>query len=261
MIEYLEKPSVEKIKCVILDYDGTLTTFRKGWEFILYPYVRDRIDENHLAESNPELEKDLQHFVAHAGGTNPRQLMKRLADLIEKYTGESESVEFYINDYGSIFNSEIQARVDGFNENSESYVISGVRDLLNFLKNREILNYVVTGSCAEAVSDELQKLEMADFFIDVYGANIHTVGNHKHEAIVEIMKRHNLTKQEVLIVGDGSTEMRVGKDMNLPALGIASDEHNGGLCENKRELLIGLGAHVVIPDYDRFSEVWNWLHE
>ena len=261
MAEYLTKPSVDSIKCVILDYDGTLTTFRKGWEFILYPYAKNCIDQNHQPENNPDLEKDLQYFVAHAGGTNPRQLMGRLADLVEKYTGKSESIEFYIEDYGSIFNAEIQSRVNNFKENSESYLISGVRELMDFLKMNKILTYVVTGSCSKAVSDELVKLEMADFFQEVFGADIHTFGNHKYDAIAEIMKRHNLTEKEVLIVGDGSTEMRAAQDMNLPALGIASDEHNGGLCEHKRELLIGLGAHAIVADYDYFEEVWNWFHE
>ena len=261
MIEYLDKPEIDKIKCVILDYDGTLTSFRKGQEFILYPYARDCIDKNHRAETNPELEKDLQYFVAHAGGTNPQQLMKRLADLIEKYTGKSESVDFYIKDYGAIFNGEIEKRVDGFDEDCEQYVISGVRELLDFLESKSVLNYVVTGSCDKAVSRELNKLEMSKYFEKVYGANVRTVGNHKQEAIKKIMADHQLKEGEVLIVGDGSTEMRAAQKLNLPSLGIASDEHNGGLCPVKKEMLLDIGVHVLIADYQNFEDVWTWFHE
>ena len=260
MAEYLERPEVDKIKCVILDYDGTLTTFRKGWEFILYPYVRDCIDKDHTAEVNPELEEDIQYFVAHAGGTNPRQLMGRLADLIKKYTGQCESIEYYIKDYGKIFNGEIQRRVAEFSHNSEKYVIHGVRPLLDFLDENNVINYVVTGSCDKAVSDELSILEMSKYFKGVYGANAQTIGNHKEDAIEEIMATHNFGKTEVLIVGDGSTEIRAAKKMSLPSLGIASDEHNGGLCPQKREMLIDVGADVIVADYSNFDEVWNWLH-
>lgn len=261
MIEFLGKPRVEMIRCVILDYDGTLTTFRKGWEFILYPYVRDCIDKNHKPETNSQLEKDIQYFVAHAGGTNPRQLMKRLADLIEKYTGQSESIEYYIKDYGAIFNGEIQKRVDGFNQDSEQYVISGVRELLDFLDKENVLNYVVTGSCDKAVNRELTKLDLSKYFLQVYGADSKTIGNHKEAAIEEIMRKHNLSQYEVLIVGDGSTEMRAAKKMNLPSLGIANDEHTGGVCPVKKEMLLDIGVHALVADYQNFEEVWNWFHD
>ena len=260
-VEYLTKPSISEIKCVILDYDGTLTTFRKGWEFILYPYVKNLIDKNHNKDTNPELEVDLEHLVAHAGGTTPRQLMGRLADLVEKYTGKSESIEHYVSEYGKIFNAEIARRVDSFDDDSESYVISGVRQLLEFLKSKKTLNYVVTGSCGKAVTKELAILSMRDDFLGVYGADGSTIGNHKELAIEEIITKHGLLASEVLIVGDGSTEMRAAVKMNLPSLGIASDEHNGGLCSQKRTLLVDIGANAIVEDYINFKDVWEWLHE
>jgi phosphoglycolate phosphatase-like HAD superfamily hydrolase len=260
MMDVISKPEVSNIKCVILDYDGTLTTFRKGWEFILYPYAKNCINPFHTAESNTDLEADLQHFVIHAGGTSPKQLMERLQELVQKHTGISREVDDYISEYGAIFNGEINRRLESFDNNPEEYVISGSREMLNFLNQQGIIMYIVTGSCPEAVSKELEKLGLLQLFLKVYGANRHTEGNHKEVAIAEIIQTQGLKKCEILIVGDGSTEIRAAAQLGLPALGIASDEHTGGLCPKKKENLTRLGAHIIIPDYRKFTDVWSWLH-
>ena len=75
------------------------------------------------------------------------------------------------------------------------------------------------------------------------------------------METHSLEKHETLIVGDGSTEIRTAVKMDLPSIGIASNEHEGGVCARKREMLLDLGAHVIIHDYENFEHLWDWLHE
>ena len=42
MLEILQTPQISTIKCVVLDYDGTLTTFRRGWERILYDFAKNK---------------------------------------------------------------------------------------------------------------------------------------------------------------------------------------------------------------------------
>ena len=74
------------------------------------------------------------------------------------------------------------------------------------------------------------------------------------------MARHSLQKHETLIVGDGSTEIRAAAKLDLPAIGIASNEHDGGVCPRKRQTLLDLGAHVIIHDYENFEDLWHWLH-
>ena len=260
-IEPLTKPKISKVRAVVLDYDGTLTTFRRGWELILYPYVKIALDPSGEKENDKVLEEDLVDFVKHAGGTSPRQLMERLQALIFKHTGAKESVDYYMSEYARVFNGELKKRVSSFNEDSESYVISGVRKLLAFLSEQKTENYVVTGSGTEEVCHELDVLKMSKFFHCVYGTNAESTGRHKVDSIQLILDEHDLRSDEVLIIGDGSTEARAAKELGLPFIGIASDEHNGGLCEKKRSLLKGIGSNAIISDYENFKDLWTWLHE
>ncbi len=263
LYEIAKKPQISQVKCVVLDYDGTLTTLRKGWDKILSKYARQKINPG-SSKTIPELEKRIRHLTDHAGGTTPKQLMSRLLKLIEDFgfvpKKDIKSIDDYALEYSVIFQSAIDKRLENFHEHSESYVIHGVRPMLNFLRSQQTLNYVVTGSATNAVSNELVKLEMENHFIDVYGASLETVGNLKEDAIKEIMARHKLANSEILIIGDGSTEMRAAKRLELPTIGIASDEHKGGLCRYKREMLLDLGAHIIIPDYTDFITLWDTLH-
>ena len=261
--EVINKPQVSSIRCVVLDYDGTLTTLRKGWDVILTEYANSKINPyNRPCEG---LDKVILHLTDHAGGTTPKQLMARLVKIMRQKQlvppDEIQSIEYYAKEYADHFQKMINKRVESFSSASESYVIESVRPMLNFISEKETINYIVTGSCEMAVTDELQKLEMFDYFSGVYGATIEMEGNLKMNAIREIMYKHSIKPCEILIIGDGSTEIRAANELELPAIGIASDEHDGGLCEKKRKLLKGLGAHAIIADYSGFQNVWNWLHE
>lgn len=261
--EILSKPKVSEIKCVVLDYDGTLTTLRKGWDLILTDYARGKINPNGLPCD--ALDDEIRHLCAHAGGTTPKQLVSRLIAIMDKMNlidkSEIKSLEFYAKDYADHFQEKIDERVKHFAKESESYVITAVRPMLDFISSQKTLNYIVTGSCETAVKDELQKLEMLHHFEKVYGASLEMDGNLKLDAMNEIIARHRLSPCEVLIIGDGSTETRAATELKLPVIGIASDEHTGGLCSKKRDMLAELGAHAIISDYSGFANVWNWLHE
>ncbi len=261
--EILSKPKVSEIKCIVLDYDGTLTTLRKGWDLILTDYAREKINPNGLPCDG--LDEEIRHLCAHAGGTTPKQLVSRLMAIMDKMNliekSEIKSVEFYAKDYADHFQEKIDDRVRRFATESESYVIKAVRPMLDFISSKNTMNYIVTGSCETAVKEELQKLDMIHHFERVYGASLEMDGNLKLDAMKEIMDRHQLTPCQILIVGDGSTETRAAAELQLPAIGIASDEHTGGFCSKKREMLADLGAHAIIADYTGFANVWEWLHE
>lgn len=260
--EIINKPQISRVKCIILDYDGTLTTLRKGWNVILTDYAKSKI--NPYNRPCDLIDDRILHLTTHAGGTTPRQLVKRLMDIIEELGHISKeeigTIEHYAKDYADHFQEKINDRLENFSNESESYVIESVRPMLDFIQSRETINYIVTGSCETAVTNELKLLGMDSFFVKVYGATLEMEGNLKLDAMNEIISRHGLNKDEVLIIGDGSTEMRAARDLGLPSIGIASNEDEGGLCQKKRQLLIDLGAHAIIADYTGFQNVWEWLH-
>ena len=262
-LEIINKPQITSLKCIVLDYDGTLTTLRKGWDVILTDYTLSKANPENLY--HPEIESKIKAFTDHAGGTTPKQLMSRLVALIEDLgmvdKSDIESVDFYAREYAAHFTEKINARLKDFSENREEFLIRNVREMLDFIKNKKTVNYVVTGSCEIAVSSELKQLEMFGLFEKVYGASLEMEGNLKLDAMNEILEKHRLDTSEVLVVGDGSTEMRAAKELGLPALGIASNEHTGGLCDIKREMLAETGAHAIVSDYSNFEEVWDWLHD
>ena len=264
MLEVLQIPQISTLKCVVLDYDGTLTTFRRGWEKILHAFASAKIcDHEDFAAGNKEAAlDDIDYFVAHAGGSNPRQLMSRLIELAKKYLFSVEmDLQSCAEEYVEVFHQAINKRLNKCYENGESYLIKGTRQMLDFLNQRQIQCYVVTGSAENDVRNELEILQLGHHFCDVYGATLNTSGRHKEEALADIISLHSYKKCEMLMVGDGSVEIEAACNFGLPSLGIASDEHNGGLCERKRRHLIDAGAQLIAADYQHFPQMWNTMHE
>ena len=190
--------------------------------------------------------------------------MNKMLELIHKFEivpfNEIKSLDEYAVEYVAYFNEAVNKRLEKSYEDGDRYLIHGTREMLSYLKQENILCYVVTGSAKADVERELEILGLDHHFEQIYGASIDTEGNHKEEAIKEISERHSFKNCETLIVGDGSVEIRAANTLGIMSIGIASDEHEGGLCQRKRDALIEAGAEAIIADYENFAILWSQLH-
>ena len=63
---------------------------------------------------------------------------------------------------------------------------------------------------------------------------------------------HDVDGDRLMVIGDGYVEIENGRDVGALTVAVASDEANNGAGRFdpwKRERLLGVGADIVIPDY------------
>ncbi len=122
-------------------------------------------------------------------------------------------------------------------------LIDGAKDVLKFLKDRDINVVITTGRMvpAEKVWDELRRFginKYVDFVytrLDGYGD-----GRRRTELIREAMKKFNASKDETILVADYWPDMQSGREVGIFTIGVLTGlESEGKLREN--------GADVVIP--------------
>ena len=122
-------------------------------------------------------------------------------------------------------------------------LIDGSKDVLKFLKERDINIVITTGRMVpvEKVWDELRRFgidKYVDFVytrLDGYGD-----GRRRTELIREAMKRFKTSKDETILVADYWPDMQSGREVGIFTIGVLTGlESEGKLMEN--------GADIVIP--------------
>ena len=91
----------------------------------------------------------------------------------------------------------------------------GIKELLDYLKTKDVLLAVFTGKGRQASLITLEELNIINYFdLIVTGDD---VGNHKpsSEGIMKFVNEHNLKKDEVLMIGDSVADVLASKEAGI----------------------------------------------
>lgn len=258
------EPRLGKIKYALIDFDGTISVIRQGWENIMASMMIEMICDG--KPPTPEIESEVRAYIDYSTGMLTIKQMEWLAEAVRRYgiAKEPKSPFEYKRIYNERMLSYIDGRIEGLISGEikpDEMMIMGARDFLEGLYKRGVIMYLASGTDHEYVLREASALKITRYFKGgIYGALDHTEEHAKERIIQRILDENNLRGNELLVVGDGPVEIRSAKSRNAIALGVASDEvKRYGLNLRKRERLIGAGADIIIPDYTRHNDLISFL--
>jgi HAD superfamily hydrolase (TIGR01549 family) len=187
---------MSKYKGIIFDIDGTLTsTFELI--FASFNYVMNKyLDKNF---SNDEI-------VGLFGPTED----KILEDLCG---GNSEKAK---EDYYRFY-AENHHMAD---------LYPGIKELLEYIKSKGVYLSIYTGKGRKAATITLKKLEIFDYFdLMITGDE---VKEHKPspEGIELFIKKFNLSKNEVLMIGDAPSDVKAARAAGVDAASVLWDSYS-----------------------------------
>lgn len=252
------------IKYALIDFDGTISVIRQGWEDIMIPLMIEMI-----CEGNPptlEIEKEVRDYVDYSTGILTIKQMEWLAEAVRRYGIAKNPKSPY--EYKQIYNQRLLLRVEQRLEklrsgvlNPDDLMIVGSRNFLEELYKHGVTMYLASGTDHEYVLREASALRITQYFKGgIYGALDRTEAHTKERIIQRILDENNLRGNELLVVGDGPVEIRNAKSRDAIALGVASDEERRcGLNLRKRKRLVNAGADLIIPDFTRYEEIIAFL--
>jgi len=166
---------------IIFDIDGTLTSTN---ELIFASF-------NHITKKYLDKSLTNEEVVSLFGPTEDK--------IIEDWFGEN--AEKVKRDYYSFYNDN----------HAMANLYPGVKELLQFLKEKNILLSIYTGKGREASLLTLKKLEIYDFFdLIISGSD---VKDHKPspEGIEIFLDKYSLDKERVLMVGDAPADIKAAR--------------------------------------------------
>ncbi len=250
--EVLPRPEISH---VLFDFDGTISLIRQGWPEVMVPMfveVMPRLADEPLAE----VERMVLDDIMRLNGKQTIYQMIQLAGRIEERGGQPQEPLWYKHEYLRRLETHISTRTDGLARSelpAETFLVHGVRPLLEHLTGLGLKLYLASGTDEFAVKREAELLGISPYFgPNIHGAKDDYKSFSKKIIIDRILSDHGISGRQLLSFGDGYVEIENTKQVGGLAVAVASDEANNGsgrVDAWKRERLLGVGADVVIPDY------------
>ena len=262
------RPRLGSFRYAVLDFDGTISLIREGWQQIMIPYFADILTKTPGGQDKDpaDLYALAREFIFFHTGKQTIYQCIALAEEIKKLGGTPLDPQVYKDEYHRRLLIRIDNRLKGLEKGSidpETLTVPGSYELLTMLKGHGLTLYLASGTDEEYVRNEARLLQVDRFFEGhIYGAQRDYKAFSKKMVIERILRENKLKGEELLGLGDGYVEIENVKALGGTAIGVASNEsERRGIDEWKRERLLRAGADVIIPDYRNLGELEAYLFD
>jgi len=258
-----DKKKRGQIRFAIFDFDGTISTFREGWQDVMHTLMVEHLRDTPQAEAEDALAVIAREAIDSSTGIQTIYQMIALREMVLARGGDArEAVE-----YKAIFSERLMARIEHRLEavrsgevDATELMVPGAINILEGLKTRGVRCFLASGTDQNYVKIEAGILGVSGYFEEIYGALENFQSYSKRMVIERIISENHLHGSELVGFGDGFVEIEDVNRAGGIAVGVASDElTRSGVNQWKRERLIAAGADVIIPDFQSSCALIDWL--
>ncbi len=228
-------------KVIAIDWDGTLSTLRQGAPGVLRTFMLQAFRDAGLDPA--AYQEEIRIFVHSSAGSTAHTQAQKISHLLESLGGRPFSNTTVAGDALSCgYDQRCLARLKW---QPRRWLLPGAVGLLTECRRRGIAVHLVTGSPQASVENELRHLRLISYFTGVHGASPVDGPDFKRLRFEAIATKHGIPSSELGVVGDGPAEMRAGKVLSSPRIGIAIEESRHHYCEVKAQILRDLGVEHI----------------
>ena len=266
-----EKPN---IKYAIFDHDGTLSTLREGWEFVMAPVMIKAVLGEKYKDAGMDIyrkvEERIMEFIDKTTGIQTLVQMKGLVDVIREfgYVPEEKMLDEF--GYKQIYKDQLlemvrvrERKYAGGELSLDDLTIKNAIPFLQKLADAGIQLYLASGSDEDEVIEEARLMGYAHLFEGrIYGSVNDVTIEAKRIVLNRIMKEIDQdTSMQIVTFGDGPVEIRETRKRGGLTVGLATNElRRYGLNPQKRTRLIHAGADIIIPDFSQYEKLLTLLN-
>ncbi|HVR73891.1 MAG TPA: HAD family hydrolase [Planctomycetota bacterium] len=263
-MEIVKPPARGRLRHAVLDFDGTLSFLRDGWQDIMVPMMVEILEDCPRREDHAEIERLVIDFVDHLTGKQTIYQMIRLAEEVEKRGGTPRDPMDYKREYNRRIAIDVEgriARLKAGKASADEFLVRGGRAFLDGLKARGMRCYLASGTDVELVIEEARVLGIDRYFDGgIFGALTNYKDFSKEKVLRQILTDFHLEGSGLLVVGDGYVEIQNGRDVDAVTVGIYTAEENRyHMNADKRDRLFRAGAHLLAPDLAEGNAILDYL--
>lgn len=256
------------IKNIIFDHDGTISSLREGWEFVMHAVMIEEICGDQISELPTDeynrLSLKCEKFINDTTGIQTIVQMEGLRNIVLEEGFIQESEVKLAPEYKTIFLNRLMLSVNDRIKKYESgertihdFSILGGPNILKVLKARGLNLFLASGTDEDNVIIEANALGYGSMFNGgIFGSKGNEIGDAKKIVINRIIEKGHCEGQNLIVIGDGPVEIIEGRHVGALCIGVASDEiRRHGINYSKRTRLIRAGAHIIIPDFSQLDQL------
>jgi phosphoglycolate phosphatase len=263
-VEIVKPPVRGRLRHAVLDFDGTLSYLRDGWQDIMVPMMVEILEACPRREDHAEIERLVIDFVDHLTGKQTIYQMIRLAEEVQKRGGSPRDPLEYKREYNRRIAVDVEERITRLKAgrtSADDFLVRGARAFLDGLKARGMRCYLASGTDVELVIEEARVLGMNQYFDGgIFGALTNYKDFSKEKVLRKILTDYQLEGSGLLVVGDGYVEIQNGRDVDAVTVGVYTAEKNRyHMNADKRDRLFRAGAHLLAPDLSDGNAILEYL--
>ncbi len=244
------------VRVLVLDFDGTLSTLRHGWERVMADMMVDYLGE--------ESQGEIAQYIEQSAGIQTIHQMKWLRDSILAKTGSALDAWAYKDEYNHRLMQDVERKtleLQSGKAKAEQYLMAGTIPFLKDMRARGLKMYIASGTDQEDVQREAALLGIAPLVDSVSGAPFRQENCSKERVLEELIAGQGFHGPQVCVIGDGRVEIALGVRHGARTLGLASDEEKGrGLNPVKRSRLVEADAEAITGDFLDLDTLINWMN-
>ncbi len=262
-----------RVKHVLFDNDGTLSTLRQGWEEVMEPVMIRAIlgEEWRSADANTyrKVQEQVRQYIDASTGIQTILQMEALVEMVRQagFVPEEKILDKF--GYKKIYNDAlmevVNRRLEKLHRGElevDDFTVKGALLFLQKLRDEGMVLYLASGTDEEDVLHEATELGLAEFFNGgIYGSKNDIKKYSKKMVVDRIIRENDLHGDELVVFGDGPVEIREVVQAGGIAIGMATDEvRRYGLNPEKRTRLIRAGAHMIVPDFSQWQKLYEYMN-
>jgi phosphoglycolate phosphatase-like HAD superfamily hydrolase len=241
-------------RCVVFDFDGTLSLLRGDWQGLMVPMMVETLLATGTGESAESLAALVEEFVTRLTGQPTMQQVEALRTEVVRRGKTPPDAQAYLDRYLDTLLSRTAARIDEIQSGRKApddFRVRGSRALLEYLQRRGLIMAIASGTELHHVVREAAILQIGCYVDSIFGPVENDPSFSKETVLRHLIAEHKLRGDEIAVIGDGPAEILAAKAVGALAIGVASDEvhQDGRINPLKREHLLRAGADLIISDY------------
>lgn len=210
-----------KYKLVFFDFDGVVLDSARI-KTIAFPEVFANYPEHKVAITD--------YHLAHQGVSRYKKFEWIYANLLKQELSNERSQEL-----GEEFSKIVLSQV------LECKEIPGAEAFLSFLKEKNIIAVVASGTPYKELKNIIQLRGLSTYFIEVWGSP-----RKKVEIIDHILAKYDIAKSEALFLGDASTDFEAASARGVDFQAVYSPEMEEYWALNKQSTIKNLKELEVL---------------
>lgn len=203
------------VKAILFDFDGTISTLRRGWEGVMKPLMRDML---------PDMsEREIAAYIDESTGIQTIHQMKWIAEKMRPQ-GDAWAIKA---EYNRRLMESISKRLGDIAKGRarrDDYIVAGAEAFLRALSERGVKIFVASGTDHPDVVSEARALGLDKYFTRIAGAPLGVESCSKEAVMADLLSREGLSGAELAVIGDGKVEIALGKHAGARTIGMATDE-------------------------------------